>query len=77
MSVLQQSVPSLPGTPHPGGRANSALGGAKFGVFEVNFLNRELRKGFGDRWETEIISERRKDIGEKITFERYSPSAQV
>jgi DNA-binding winged helix-turn-helix (wHTH) protein len=44
MSVLQKSVSSLQGQPYPGGRATSALGGAQFGVFEVNFLNRELHK---------------------------------
>jgi hypothetical protein len=44
MSVLQTSVSSLQDQPHPASKANSALGGAQFGVFEVNFLNRELRK---------------------------------
>ena len=44
MSVLQRSVSSLQDQPHPASKANSALGGAQFGVFEVNFLNRELRK---------------------------------
>ena len=44
MSVLQRPVSSLQGPPHPAAKANSALGGAQFGVFEVNFLNRELRK---------------------------------
>jgi DNA-binding winged helix-turn-helix (wHTH) protein len=44
MSVLQRSISSPQGQPSAGGSANSALGGAQFGVFEVNFLNRELRK---------------------------------
>ena len=42
MSQLQRSVSSRQGQPYPGGRAG--LVGAQFGVFEVNFLNRELRK---------------------------------
>ena len=37
MSVLQRSVSSLQDQPHPAGKANSALGGAQFGAFEVNF----------------------------------------
>ena len=44
MSQLQSSVSSREGQPYLGGRANSALGGAQFEAFEVNFLNRELRK---------------------------------
>jgi len=44
MSALQKSVSSLQEQPHPAGRANFALGGAQFGVFEANFFNRELRK---------------------------------
>jgi DNA-binding winged helix-turn-helix (wHTH) protein len=36
MSVLQRSISPPQGQP--------SLGGAQFGVFEVNFLNRELRK---------------------------------
>ena len=44
MSQLQRSVSSLQGQPYSGGRANSSLGGAQFGVFEVNFLKRELLK---------------------------------
>ena len=44
MSQLQRSVSSRQGQPYSGGRANSSLGGAQFGVFEVNFLKRELLK---------------------------------
>jgi TolB-like protein len=44
MSVLQTLVSSLQGPPSPAGRANSALGGAHFGVFEVDLSNRELSK---------------------------------
>jgi TolB-like protein len=44
MSVLQTLVPSPQGPPSPAGRANSALGVAHFGAFEVNFLDRELRR---------------------------------
>lgn len=44
MSVLQRLVSSPQGQPNPGGRANSALGGAHFGAFQVNLPNRELRR---------------------------------
>ena len=44
MSVLQTLVSSPQGPPSPAGRANSALGVAHFGAFEVNFLDRELRR---------------------------------
>src|SRR5262249_27673649 len=42
MSQLQRSVSSHQGQPYPGGKAG--LVGAQLEVFEVNFLNRELRK---------------------------------
>jgi DNA-binding winged helix-turn-helix (wHTH) protein len=44
MSRLQRSVSPRKGQPYPNGRAHSALRGAEFGVFEVNFRNRELRR---------------------------------
>lgn len=44
MSVLQTLVLSPQGPPSPAGRANSALGVAHFGAFEVNFLDRELSR---------------------------------
>ena len=42
MSQLQRSVSSTQGQPYPGGKVG--LVSAQFGVFEVNFLSRELRK---------------------------------
>jgi DNA-binding winged helix-turn-helix (wHTH) protein len=44
MNLFQRPVSSLQGQPHRAINANSALAGAQFGAFEVNFLNHELRK---------------------------------
>ncbi len=44
MSVLQMLVSSLQGPPSSAGRANSAPGVVRFGAFQVNLPNRELRR---------------------------------
>jgi TolB-like protein len=44
MSVLQTLVSSLQGQAYPGGTPNSALGVVRFGAFQVNLPNRELRR---------------------------------
>jgi len=44
MSVLQRSISFLQAPQYAAGKATPALGVVHFGVFEVNFSNRELRK---------------------------------
>ncbi len=44
MSVLQKLVSSLPAPQYTAGKETSALSVVHFGVFEVNFSSRELRK---------------------------------